>query len=390
MLLRQMMVLICWMMSGAVIADCVGVSAAAVQQHFSHGEQKAAAGKLRNALDSYVLAQAYVCDGNKLEHTAATRAAAIAKQLAPNLEKTGKLQEAFEVYEAGGYFKEADRVMLAMLEMNPDDYDLYAQALEHFNNHQQPAFQTNNRVRIAVTGDYHADNAIYNKLLQIPVAAVERLLKRESDALPDAFLRDREQLDVKIGAAATNPALLMQLQQEDARLRARWGNDRFADSLHILGDARTWANRNPDQAQQQRGLGNVNARMIQRGDQLVKSYSAAPALLEQAMNYYIDAQAQDRVANLKTTSHKLGETAMQKQHYMVAAIYLDLAEETEQSDEARAMHDKMGMKNFDMDNYMQQMSQQAQLLQNSPEQMKQIQALQQQMEEMMKNGNIQN
>lgn len=390
MLLRQVAVLIGWMMSGVVMADCVGVSAAAVQQHFSHGEQQAAAGKLRNALDAYVLAQAYVCDGNKLEHTAASRAAAIAKQLAPNLEKTGKLQEAFEVYEAGGYFKEADRVMLAMLATSPDDYNLYSQALEHFNNHQQPAFLSNNRVRISVTGDYHADNAINNKLKQMPAAAVERLLKRESDVLPDEFLRDNAQLDVKIGEAATNPALLMQLQQEQVRLHARWGSDRIADSLHILDDARTWANRNPDLAQQQRGLNSVNARMIQRGDQLVKTYSTAPSLLEQAMNYYRDAQAENQVASLKTTSHNLGESAMQKQHYMVAAKYFDLAEATEQSDEARAMHDKMGMKDFDMDSYMQQVSQQAQQLQNSPEQMKQIQALQQQMQEMLKNANMQN
>ncbi|MDX1635221.1 MAG: hypothetical protein R3280_11315, partial [Marinobacter sp.] len=153
-------------------ADCVdGITVDEARDHWNQALAHEEGGRAGAAVIAYRQAQGYICGGvNPVELEAARRAAPLAKQLAAALEQQDRLIAgmresadnwgAFEWYEAGAHFAEADRVLFVALTKQPEDLALFDRARQHFGNRSLPSFSANNRTRLQAVAGYSLDRSL--------------------------------------------------------------------------------------------------------------------------------------------------------------------------------------------------------------------------------------
>lgn len=320
-----------WAAGAPALADCAADSTVAdVRKAYARGQSLEQAGQRTQALSAYVAAQDYTCDANPVEADAARHAATLGKLLGSEAEAKGNLLEAFELYNAGGHFQAADRMLIGALRAAGDDVALFTKAREVFRYRNLPAFVVNNKVRIAATAPYQFDTKLLAEVTALPAQAANRALQAEAQAFNEQYLRDRVQL---IQSTPTNPLDMAGWQRAQAAQQAfaqKWATDPIEASLKALDRARVWTV-NVDDAAVRSQLERARfTRLEERAVLLHKQYAGAPALLERASEYY-GAQNLERDAfeaklvPVKAQARTQGAAAEQAGRLALAAEYFELA-----------------------------------------------------------------
>jgi hypothetical protein len=315
---------------------------------FDRAQQFENAGNVERAFYAYVAAQEPICDPNPVEVEAAKRAAPLALKLGAVAEKSGKLQEAFDIYEAGGHYAAADRVLIASARANPDDPGSYTRARQVLGDRSLPAFRSNNSVRLAATGAYQPDLKYLQEVLAMPPKGVERALQKETAAFNEQYLREYVQLMQTKPADLTDFAAMQGFGNQHQALVQKWGEDPLKISRKALSLAQSWSRASNDLGWSKQADAQIRQRIEQRVATLTKSYAGAPDLLEAAIDYQFSVFDNEegnkaRVAAIKAQAGKLGDEANAKQRYGLAAEYYSLADQDAKAQAARDTQQKMAM-----------------------------------------------
>src|SRR5262245_49811470 len=176
-------------------ADC-GASGtlAGTRAAYNQGLQLEKAGNLQGAFDRFVAAQEATCEANPVEVDAARHAATLALQLGAAAEKRGAFERAFDIYDAGGQYAASDRALMALVRAKADEPRVYEKARSVFDYRGLPAFASNQKIQLGITGAYTPDPKNLAEVLAMPPKAVERAFKKEGAAFDEAFLREYVQL----------------------------------------------------------------------------------------------------------------------------------------------------------------------------------------------------
>jgi hypothetical protein len=312
---------------GDALADCVSESTSAqVKKAFAQAEAHEKAGRDREAVFQYAAAQEFTCDApNTRILEAAKRAAPLALRAGRVYEAKGDLAEAYRLYEAGGHYAAADKVLVAQVRAKPDDLTLWDRARDHFSHRDLAAHATNNKERIEAAGPYTLDRTLHDFVMRQPADGVERALKREAAVFSEAFVRDYEaMMRERHTVAAADMTSYNKVAAAERSFHAKWPDDRFEQSREELAAARDWGHRwLPPDAASKAALQKIAARAVQRGDLLAQKFSGAPEVLEKAMDYYRFAQQDPKVAAVKAQAAQLGSKAEAQGSLRLAAKYFD-------------------------------------------------------------------
>lgn len=307
------------------------------------------AGKMLEALNLYVAAQAALCEEpNRNAAAAAQRAAAIALPLGKAAEQKGDARLAFEVYEMGGHFAAADRNLLAMMKAAPDDISIFSTHQNHFVNRATDL--TNRKEAAAATGPYRMDSSLKHEWESWPVTAIERTMAAEAAAFSEPYLRER--LKLVQSRPEPNPADMQAMQNAMAASTAfqqKWKEDPLKVSLQHLTRARQWAGfTEPDTHTA------TDARIVARAEEraltLTAKWSGAPEFLDAAASYYRSVEsthpAAQRIAQIKAQAMTLGDEWNARGRFTLAIEYYELADSPERADAARERQRVAAMKNM--------------------------------------------
>jgi len=343
---KRILIGACWLglaLAPQAQADCDGATPAQVKQAFAEGQRHEQAGRSAQAVNAYVQAQAYVCGGNPVIGDAVRRAAPLARTLAQAAERAGRLvgddlggaqPGAYQWYEAGGHYADADRALIQALRAKRDDIALFERAQRHFSERSLPAFVANNQPRLAVTGSYRFERALLDEVLAVPASNVATALEAEAKVLSEDYLRDYAAV---LAARPANPrqdvAAALRAQQAHQQFLAKWRSDRIQESQAALHRARDWAVRAADRDQAE---ARVVQRAVQRGDLLLQKYAEAPELLEEAITYYQFANQEAKLAQARSRAGRLGDQAMQREHFDLAVSFYQLAGDDAKAEQANA------------------------------------------------------
>lgn len=318
-------------------ADCgASNTPAKARASYAAGQNAEKAGRPRDAIAAYFAAQEYTCEANPVQAPAAKRAAELSKPLATAAESKGDLATAYELFETGGWFKDADRVLIAQVRAKIDDVGLWDRARNHFSGRALPAFQSNEQLRLAITGAYSLDRAVYDELLAMPTKRHAGALARETTALDDKYLQALVNLAKLLPDDPTDMAAVNRAQQAATDLGRRWPKDPFEASQDLLQLARSWSSRVPE-AEGKALEAQTRARIEQRAATLASAWSGAPKALDAALHYHGMATFGDttlgepRVTKVKAQALQLGTAAERAGRLTLADHYYGVA-----GDDARA------------------------------------------------------
>jgi hypothetical protein len=326
--------------ANVALADCAAdATVADTKRAHVRGQQLEKSGDAQGALAAYVAAQEYTCDPNPVAADAARRAAVVAKPLGDAAKSRGDHAAAFDFYERGGHFAAADRELISRINATPDDASLYGEALRHVQYRALPAFQSNEAVRIGVTGAYRLDPGLAKAVEGMPEKAAERALAAETAAFDEAWfagyvalIRDRPE----------NPSDIAALQQHAARMQAFHAGQRrdpLHDSLQAIGRIRNWETQALD-GSVARTLERLRVdRAEVRAAVLTSRFAEAPKLLELAIDYLGQAgdsvSREPRVLKVRRQAEGLGDAAAARKRYQLAIEYYDVARAEAKAERSR-------------------------------------------------------
>lgn len=328
--------------TGEAVADCAAdTTVAEARQAHALGQQREQAGDSVGALAAYVAAQAYTCDANPVAADAARRSAALAGPLGDAARIRGDHAAAFDLYERGGHFAAADRELLARIQASPDDASLYALALRHARYRALPAFQSNEALRISITGAYRLDPQLTAAIDAMPDKAAERALAAESAAFDEAWYARYMAL---IQERPENPADIAALQRYAAKreaFHAAQPQDPLRAPLQALGRLQSWETQVPDQVLAATLAARRAARAEERALALARKYADAPELLQLAIDYLAHSADEhgarvQRMQRLRGQAGELGDAALAQQRYQLAIDYYRVAGADARAEQARA------------------------------------------------------
>lgn len=325
-------------------ADCAAdATVRDVRESFALGQKAERAGDLRAAFGHFVAAQEYTCEPNPVAAAAAARAAALSRPLAQAAGAKGDHAAAFDFYERGGHFRDADRALMAWTDAKPDDPELYLRAVKHFEYRASTAFPENESVRLAVTGSYGPDSSFLARVRGMPTRGVERALIAEATAFDDNYLQQR------LALAQSRPENLLDSTARQKyiasaqALHARHPGDALSESRKALDLVRQWrlATTDPEEARlfDRRREERANVRVTA----LTGKYAGAPDLLAAAEDYLVHAGSTDeararRASGIRSQAEKLGDAALAKQKLMLAGDYYAAARA---EDKARRVQEQL-------------------------------------------------
>ncbi|SFR61890.1 hypothetical protein SAMN05216203_1837 [Marinobacter daqiaonensis] len=379
-----------------VSADCVGgITQAEARQHWNHAQALERSGRTTEAVVAYRQAQGYVCGGsNPVELEAAQMAAPLARDLGRSLEQKGRLLSvddngkvavwgAFDWYETGGHFSDADRVLFAAARANPDDIGLFDRIRQHFIDRTLPSFLTNNRARLQAVGGYTLDRSIYDRVMAMPRQSFENALLAEDRAFDENWLRGFAALEGRRPENPTDIVAIQQAQMAEQTFIRKWPEDLMDRSLSLLEIARQWSLRAaPDPAVHKALVHRLNERAVARGDRLLEAYADTPALLDRAIEFYLRADAADRVATVEKRAEQLGDANLADNRFTLAAEFYRISGNDGKQEEATILGERqLGSQASSMAASYEAQALQLQQMYSNPAM---IEAMQKQAEEMMR------
>jgi hypothetical protein len=326
------------------LADCPGPFASDARRAYEKARAYEQQGKSEAALRLYAQAEGYVCENvNPYEADAAKRAAPLGLTAGGAAEKRNDLQTAFDLYEAGGHFAQADRVLMAITRARADEPFAYQKAREHFDDRSLEAFAINHAAALRVTGPYRPDPKLIAEVTAMPAKGVERAAQRESNAFNEQYLRDYVQLIQSRADDLTDANAIQRTISAQQAFAQKWQQQEPMKASHeALELMRSWASASNDAQLIKQTNAEIARRAEQHAQLLAQKYSGAPKLLEDAMDFVSvqhleEANREARIAGLRAQAAKLGDAASAKNRYVLAAEYYDAARDTAK---AKAMRDK--------------------------------------------------
>jgi len=322
-------------------ADCAAdATVEDTKRHYARGQELEREGKPRAALAAYVRAQEYTCDKNPVELPAAQRAAALALPLAQAAEQARDFETAYRLYEDGGHFAASDHALVAFVQSKPDDPHVYRRAREVLEYRASPAFQSNSKVRLSVTGAYTQDPRHLAELRKVPGVGAERAFKAEAAAFDEQYLREYVELAQSRPDDPTDVAALKPWEARMQALHRRWPNDPLKASRDALSLAHEWSVVADTPALREQIAAKRRERIEQRIVTLTRSYHRAPELLDAAIDYQTsmhidDAAKEARVAAIRSQAASLGDEAMSQRRFVLAAEFYRVARLDAKADQAR-------------------------------------------------------
>jgi hypothetical protein len=333
---------------GSARADCAGSNITEVRAAYARAQAFERNGDNKSALAAYVAAQDYICAANPVEADAARRAAALSLPLAAAAEKTNDFGAAFDFYEAGGHYSRADAALIAHARAHQDDPAVFDKVYHVLAERSSPAFRENNNARLNTTGAYQPNAQYLAEVLAMPKKGVERALQREAAAFNEQYLREYVQLIQSRPDDPTDMAAVQRLMGTQQAFARKYPNEPLKESRAALAVLRSWSLVTPNAAEQKIFDAQHQQRIQQRADTLLKSYSAAPAFVEAAMDYYsatgfeqdvVDA----RLSAIKAQAMKLADEANLRQRLTLAAEYYSLAGADDKAQAARDRQRQLAM-----------------------------------------------
>jgi len=306
------------------------------------------AGKPKEALALYVAAQGPTCDPNPNAITAAKRAAALAGPLAAGAEQRSEWEQAFGLYEQGGHYAAADRVLMQLLRANKDDVTLVGRHYQHFRQRAEPSFAENSRHQIGAAGPYVVDQTLRRELEAMPRQGMDRALAKEATLFSDVYFAERMRLtSARPEPSYTNMNAIQATMAAEQAFQQRYPNDPVKASLAQLQLARQWASLSGDDALVRAADTQTLARADARAAALESKYADAPELLEAAGDYYrsVDrmAPAAPRLARIAARAMALGDQSKAKGKLTLASAYYRLADADDKADAIRAQQQAQAM-----------------------------------------------
>lgn len=330
-------------------ADCVGASASETKRRFANAQTLERAGKHEDALHAYTAAQEYTCDGpNPVALQAAQRAAALASPLGRTAEAAKDFENAYRLYDAGAHYAAADLAMLALMRAQPDDPTVYTRAREFFEYRASPAFQSNNKVPLSVTGAYVAKPQHLAQVQTMPPVGAERAFAAEAAAFNEQYLREYVELIQSRPEDATDQAALQRYAKSAQSFHQRWPNDPLKTSREALQLVHSWSAATNDRALSEKIAAKRRERIEQRVVTMTRSFHRAPELLDAAIDYQSMMQSDDaardsRIAGIRNQAAQLGDQAMSQQRFGLAADYYRVARLDDKADRAREQRSQIAM-----------------------------------------------
>jgi hypothetical protein len=338
------------LVGGHALADCAEGSLVQIKKTYESAQAYERAGNQEAALFAYRASEGDACEGaNPYEADAAKHAAALGQPIGAAYEKKGDFHKAFQAYDAGGHFAAADRALMELTRSKLDEPNAFETAREHFDTRALPAFQSNNKAALKVTGPYQPDPKLVVEVAALPAKAVEHTLQKEAAAFNEQYLRDYVQV---IQSRPDDPTDADAIQRAVAAQQAFAQKYQDADPIKASQQAlyllRQWGSVAPDAAVQKTALAQFAQRTLGHGDVLAQKYSAAPKLLEDATTYYNmqeidDAKKGAQIAGVKSQALKLADAASAKQRFSLASEYYEVAGDHAKSKAADEQARKLAM-----------------------------------------------
>ncbi|MGE3958649.1 MAG: hypothetical protein AB7H96_18195 [Vicinamibacterales bacterium] len=333
------------------LADCpvTATEAQEILRAFPAAEAAERSNRLTDALDLYVKAQGFLCDGNPNAAQAARRAAALSLPFAKAAEQRGTFDEAFRRYEQGGHYGLADRALLSHLRRHPDDVSLVGRHISHFAQRSLASFAENHRDQLAAAGAYLSDATLRSELEAMPTRGIERAMTREAAAFDERYLAERVRLvQARPEPDADNMAAMQSAIAAEEAFRKKWPGDLVKQAQEQLLLARQWAAIVPDgEALRTRTDEATRARAESRASILIEKYAGAPEMLEAAADYYRSLEhltpAESRVTRVRSRAATLGDRARAEGRFTLAIDYYDVAGLSEKAELVRAQRQEAVM-----------------------------------------------
>jgi hypothetical protein len=324
------------------VADCPGKNVQDAKRIYERALAHEKQGNGKEAVFAFAAAQGYVCENhNPYEQDAARRAAPLALSLGKAAEAKGDLRAAFDLYEAGGHFALADRVLMEITRANQDSPSAFMQARSHFGQRTLTAFQSNRAAALAVTGPYQADPKYLEEVKAMPARGVERAAQKEASAFNEQYLHEYVQLIQSRPDDLTDPAAIQRSISAQQAFAQKWSQeDPIKQSREAMELMRMWAFNAGDEQFEKQVVTRVAQLAEQRIQRLTQKYSGAPKLLEHAMGFLsvLDlepAQRDARMEKLRAQARKLGDDSNAKHRYSLAVEYYEVAGESAKADAIR-------------------------------------------------------
>jgi hypothetical protein len=335
---------------GQALADCPGPNAADKKRSYQQALAFDKQGKQEQALRAYRESEGYVCENfNPVEADAASRAAPLGLALGSAAEKKGNAQLAYELYEAGGHFAQADRMFMAVTRTKADEPAAFQAAREYFDTHSLESFQTNNAAAIKASGAYKPDPKLVAEVMAMPTKGFERAAQRETAAFNEAYLREYVQLIQTRPDDMTDPTAIQRAVGAQQAFAQKWQQeDPMKSSRDALQAMRMWGLNGGDERLAKQAEAAFTQRADQHAQLLVQKYSGAPRLLDDAMSFITmqsldQAKTNARVGAVKAQALKLGDDASAKKRYQLAAEYYDVAGDSAKAEAARQKQSQAAM-----------------------------------------------
>jgi hypothetical protein len=374
---------------GRAQADCAGPNLDDKKRSYERALAAERAGKKADALRGFRAAEGYACEpNNPYELDAARRAAPLGLELGAAAEKNGDLRRAFDAYEDGGQFVHADRVFMMMTRAEQDQPSSYQRALEHYRN-REGAFSANNAAALQAVPGYELDPQYMAEVLAMPAKGVEHSLDRERNAWNEQYLREYVQLIQSRPDDVLDSGAMHRFGAAQQAFAQKWRDaDPLKTSRRALESMKMWGMTGSDEKHQQATQARFQQLVEQRATSLRTKFYGAPKLLEDAMDYYRavngdQAQLEGQLRAIRSQALQLANQANEKQRYMLASEYFEVAGESARAESVRAKQQQLAMQK--MQPAMDEARKQAEELQQQFGDPAQVAAMRQQAEAARKN-----
>jgi hypothetical protein len=332
------------------LADC-GASGtlAGTRTAYNQGLQLEKSGNLQGAFDRFIAAQEATCEANPIEVDAARHAAALASELGAAAEKSGEFERAFDIYDAGGRYAASDRALMALVRAKPDEPRVYEKARSVLDNRTLPAFASNQKIQLSITGNYVPDPKNLAEVLAMPPKAVERAFQKEAAAFNETYLREYVQLIQSRPDDASDFEAMQTAMERAQAFKQKYPQELLEPSRDALSLVQAWAGASIDRAFSDRTEARRAQKLAERAATLTKTYAGAPELLDEAISYQtsipdVDHKVSEaKVAAIRAQAAKLGDEASAKQRFGLAADYYGVARDEQKAQAARDKQQKLAM-----------------------------------------------
>jgi hypothetical protein len=368
-------------------ADCAGASISDTKKAYAMAQSLERSGKLREALGAYVAAQEYTCEPNPVELSAAQRASAIALPLGRQAEQNKDFEAAFRLYDDGAHFAAADRALMALVRAKPDSPSVFNLAREKLEYRASPAFQSNNKVRLAVTGRYVPNPQHLVEVQAMPAIGADRAFKAEATAFNEQNLRDYVELVQLQPDDPMDQVAMQRFLTSQQSFHQRWPNDLLKESREALSLAHAWSSATSDRALGDKIAARRRERLEQRVVTITRAFHRAPKLLDAAIDYQMsmhieESVKQSRAASIRSQAASLGDQAISQKRFGLATEYYRVARLDNKADAAQEQQRQIAMAK--MQPSIDQMRKQAEQMQKDFSDPAKVKAMQEQAREMQK------